>query len=92
MSFIVQQCGLEEPDEDDPCQSIRARICKLVFQTKEECRIRKLKERIIDVKPREIINPLAEEFGLIGAPLSQRLLGRAVVEGALGDEMVVGWM
>lgn len=46
MVGVIQQCG--DPEPDDPCERIRAKIRKLVFQTKDDCGIRGLKERIID--------------------------------------------
>jgi hypothetical protein len=46
MTGVIQQCGSPEPD--DPCERIRGQIRKLVFQTKKECGIRGLRERIMD--------------------------------------------
>ncbi len=40
------QCGGKEPD--DICENLRSKIRKLVFQTKEECGVRGLVERIMD--------------------------------------------
>lgn len=46
MADAIQSC--REPEPDDPCERIRAKIRQLVFQTKEECGIRGLRERIMD--------------------------------------------
>jgi len=46
MTSVVQKCG--DPDPDDPCERIRGQIRKLVFQTKDECGVRGLKERFMD--------------------------------------------
>lgn len=46
MTGVVQHCGAGEPD--DPCERIRSEIRRLVFQTKEECGERGLRERIMD--------------------------------------------
>lgn len=46
MVGVIQQCG--EPESDDPCERIRAKIRKLVFQTKDDCGVRGLIERIMD--------------------------------------------
>jgi len=46
MTGVIQQCNKPEPD--DICERIRGQIRKLVFQTKDECGERGLKERIMD--------------------------------------------
>lgn len=46
MTAVVQSCG--EPEPDDICERIRGQIRKLVFQTKEECGERGLRERMMD--------------------------------------------
>jgi len=43
---VIQKC--DGPEPKDPCERIRAEIRKLVFQTKEECGERGLRERIMD--------------------------------------------
>ena len=45
MTIAVQKCG--DPEPDDICERIRGQIRKLVFQTKDECGERGLRERII---------------------------------------------
>jgi hypothetical protein len=46
MTAIAQQCG--GPDPEDKCERLRAQIRRIIFQTKEECGTRGLKERIMD--------------------------------------------
>ncbi len=46
MTGVVQTCG--DPEPDDICERIRGQIRKLVFQTKDECGERGLRERMMD--------------------------------------------
>ncbi|WP_451971590.1 hypothetical protein [Azospirillum endophyticum] len=46
MSTVIAQCPNGNPK--DICEKIRDEIRKLVFQTKEECGVRGLRERIMD--------------------------------------------
>ncbi|MCB2261442.1 MAG: hypothetical protein LGR52_00610 [Candidatus Thiosymbion ectosymbiont of Robbea hypermnestra] len=46
MTIAVQTCG--DPEPDDICERIRGQIRKLVFQTKDECGERGLRERMMD--------------------------------------------
>lgn len=46
MSAVIAQCPNGDPK--DICEKIRDEIRKLVFQTKEECGVRGLRERIMD--------------------------------------------
>ena len=46
MTTAIQQCDNQEPE--DPCERLRNLIRKLVFQIKQDCGERGLRERIMD--------------------------------------------